>query len=248
VAGQQKAWARWLHLGEYCYNTTQHTSIGMSSFRALYSYDPLSFVEISFGDSRAPMVQDWIQKSQDILKELKDHLQRAHNQQKVQADKHRVDHTFEVGDLVYLRLQPYRQASIKRSGAKKLQPRFFGPYRVSRKIRGVAYELELPQGSRIHNIFHVSCLKKAIGQHITPIEVLSPMDEEGQLVLIPEEILEVRQKRLRNRSIKEYLIRWKDLPIEDTTWENEQVVRETGLELLEDKQFLAGVTVMSPTS
>jgi hypothetical protein len=56
IAGQQKAWVRWLHLGEYCYNTTQHMSIGMSPFRALYSYDPLSFVEIAFGDSRAPMV------------------------------------------------------------------------------------------------------------------------------------------------------------------------------------------------
>jgi hypothetical protein len=52
-------------------------SIGMSPFRDLYSYDPLSFVEIAFGDSRAPMVQDWIQQSQDILRELKDHLQRA---------------------------------------------------------------------------------------------------------------------------------------------------------------------------
>jgi hypothetical protein len=248
VAGQQKAWARWLHLGEYCYNTTQHMSIGMSPFRALYSYDPLSFVEIAFGDSRAPMVQDWIEQSQDILRELKDHLQRAQNQQKVQADKHRVDRTFEVGDLVYLRLQPYRQASIKRSGAEKLQPRFFGPYRVSRKIGVVAYELELPQGSKIHNIFHVSCLKKALGQHIKPIEVLPPMDEEGQLILIPEEILEIREKRLRNRSIKEYLIRWKDLPIEDATWEKEHVVREAGLELLEDKQFQAGETVMSPTS
>ena len=61
VAGQQKTWVRWLHLGEYCYNTTQHMSISMSPFRALYSYDPLSFVEIAFGDSRAPMVQDWIQ-------------------------------------------------------------------------------------------------------------------------------------------------------------------------------------------
>jgi hypothetical protein len=91
----------------------------MSPFRALYSYDPLSFVEIAFGDSRAPMVQDWIQQSQDILRELKDHLQSAQNQQKVQADKHRVDRTFEVGDLVYLRLQPYRQASIKRSGARE---------------------------------------------------------------------------------------------------------------------------------
>ena len=66
--------------------------------------------------------------------------------------------------------------------------------------------------------------------------------------MILEEILEVREKRLKNRSIKEYLIRWKDLPIKDATWENEQVVRETGSELLVDKQFLAGETVMSPTS
>jgi hypothetical protein len=108
--------------------------------------------------------------------------------------------------------------------------------------------MEIPQGIRIHNVFHVSCLKRAIGQHITPIEVFPPLDEEGQLVLIPEEILEVREKRLRKRRIKEYLIIWKDLPIEDAMWENEQVVRETGLELLEDKQFLAGETVMSPTS
>jgi hypothetical protein len=179
---------------------------------------------------------------------LKDHLQRAQNQQKVQADKHRVKRTFEVGDLVYLRLQLYRQASIKRNGIEKLQPRFFGPYRISRRIGVVAYELDLPQGSRIHNVFHVSCLKKAIGQNIIPIETLPPMDEEGQLVLIPEEILEVREKRLRKRSIKEYLIRWKDLPIEDATWENEQILWEIGLELLEDKQFQSGETLMSPTS
>jgi hypothetical protein len=94
----------------------------------------------------------------------------------------------------------------------------------------------------------VPCLKTAIGQHITLIEILPPMDEEGQLVLIPEEILEVREKRLRKRSIKEYLIRWKDLPIEDATWENKHVVKEAGLELLEDKQFPVGETIMSPTS
>jgi hypothetical protein len=137
-------------------------SIGMTPFKALYNYDPLSFVEIAFGDSRALMVQDWVQQSQDILKELKDHLQRKQNQQKVQVDKHRVERTFEVGDLVYLRLQPYRQDSIKRSGAEKLQPRFFGPYRINRKVGAVAYELELPQGNMIHNVFHVSCLNRAI--------------------------------------------------------------------------------------
>jgi hypothetical protein len=95
-----------------------------------------------------------------------------------------------------LRLQPYRQASIKRSGAEKLQPHFFGPYRVSKRIGVVAYEPELPQGRKIHNVFHVSCLKKSLGQHVRPIEALPPMDEEGQLSLIPEEVLEVREKRL----------------------------------------------------
>jgi hypothetical protein len=144
VAGQHKVWVWWFHLGEYCYNTTHHMSIGMKPFRTLYNYDPLSFLEIDFGDNRAPMVQDWVQQSQDILREMKDHLQRVHNQQKVQVDKHRVECTFEVGDLFYLRLQPYRHASIKRSGEEKLKPCFFGPYRVKKKIGAITYELELP--------------------------------------------------------------------------------------------------------
>jgi len=84
--------------------------------------------------------------------------------------------------------------------------------------------LELPRGNRIHNVFHVSYLERAIGQHVMPLEVLPPLDKEVQLVLIPEDILEVQEKRLRKRSIKEYLIKWKDLPIEDAMWENEHVV------------------------
>jgi hypothetical protein len=126
VTGQQKAWVKWLHLGEYCYNTTYHMSIGMSPFRALYSYDPLTFVEIVFGDSRDPMAKEWIQEIQDILKELKDHLQRAQNQQKLYADKHRVECTFEVGDLVYLRLQPYRQHPLRKMALKNSNPTFMG--------------------------------------------------------------------------------------------------------------------------
>ena len=82
--------------------------------------------------------------SQDILKILKENLQIAQNQQKLYADKHRIERSFEVGDLVYLRLQPYIQSSLKKKGAEKLKPRFYGPYRIIKKVGEVAYELELP--------------------------------------------------------------------------------------------------------
>jgi hypothetical protein len=75
-----------------------------------------------------------------------------------------VEHSFEVGDLIFLRLHPYRQSSLKKSGAEKLKPHFYGPYKVMRRVREVAYELEFPEGSRIHNIFHMSCLKRELGQ------------------------------------------------------------------------------------
>ena len=79
------------------------------------------------------------------------------------ADRHRIERSFEVGDLVYLRLQPYQQSSLKGTRKEKLKPRFYGPYRVIHRIGEVAYELELPEGSHIHNVFHVFYLKKAIG-------------------------------------------------------------------------------------
>jgi hypothetical protein len=147
--------------------------------------------------------------------------------------------------LVFLRLQPYRQSSLKKRGAEKLKTRFYGPYRIMCQVGEVAYELELPEGSNIHNIFHVSFLKKAVGQFISTSEELPPLDEEGQLELVPEEALEFWEWKLRRRVIKECLIIWRGIPVEDATWESEQVLQHPGLVLLEDKQFREGRTIMS---
>jgi hypothetical protein len=68
-------------------------------------------------------------------------------------------------------------------------------------------------------------LKKELGQQVAVTKELPPLDEEVQLILIHEDVLEVREKMLRNRSIKEYLIKWKNLPIEDASWESEQVLQ-----------------------
>ena len=153
-----------------------------------------------------------------------------------------------MGDFVYFRLQPYRQSSLKKKGAEKLQPRFYGPYKIIRKVAEVAYELELPAESKIHNVFHVSSLKKGFGQHIVTSSELSPLYDEGQLIMIPKHILEVRERKLRNKFIRDYLVQWKDLPIEEATWETKRVLQHPSLQLLEDKQIRAGRTVMSSSA
>ena len=89
--------------------------------------------------------------------------------------------------------------------------------------------------------------QKAVGQQIVPSESLPPLDEVGKLILVLEEVIETRERKLRNRIIREYLIRWKDLPYEDATWEGESILQHPSLRLLEGKQSREGRTVMSPS-
>ncbi len=88
----------------------------------------------------------------------------------------------------------------------KLAPKYYGPYKVLQKIGSMAYKLELPPSSRIHPVFHVSCLKKVIGENIPVQTMLPELDEEGKFILEPEAVIETRTKKLRNRAITEYLI------------------------------------------
>lgn len=108
VTSQQQAWIKWFCLEENCYNTTYHLSIGMASFRALYGYDAPSSIDRIFGDNKAPIAKHWIQESQDIIKVLKENMQAAQNRQKMYVYQHRTKLIFEVGDLVFLILHPYK--------------------------------------------------------------------------------------------------------------------------------------------
>jgi len=85
---------------------------------------------------------------------------------KVQADKGRSERQFEVGSLVYLKLQPYIQTSVAPWSNQKLAFRFYGPFKILKRIGKVAYHLDLPESCKIHPVVHVSQLK----MHVPPNE------------------------------------------------------------------------------
>ena len=125
---------------------------------------------------------------------------------KQQCDLHRSKWAFSVGDWVYLRLQPYKQQLVAYRASHKLSPKFFGPFQVLKRIGEVAFKLDLPAGSAIHPVFHVSCLKSKLGQHNVSMPLLPLMNSQG--ILTPElvAILQTKSRKLRNRNITQHLI------------------------------------------
>ncbi|XP_027156521.1 uncharacterized protein LOC113757415 [Coffea eugenioides] len=142
------------------------------------------------------------------------------------ADNRRKDLEFAVGDLVFLKITPLKTSLMSGKG-KKLQPRFVGPYKVIRRVGKVAYKLELPPSlSRIHNIFHVSMLKK---YYPDPSHILQPKSIEIDETLTYEEksvkLLNRKVKELRNKRIPLVKVLWRNHGLEEATWEIEEAIR-----------------------
>ena len=78
----------------------------------------------------------------------------------------------------------YSKMSLKQAKKdNKLSPNYYDPYKVLQNIGTMAYKLELPASSQLHPIFHVSCLKKVIGEKILVQTIFPELDEEGKIIL-----------------------------------------------------------------
>ena len=99
----------------------------------------------------------------------------AHDHQKSYADLKRLDRYFAIGEMVFLRVKP-KKSYLRLVKFKKLAFKYYGPYQITKRIGTRAYELLLPPYVRIHNVFHVSLLRKYVPN---PHHVLDKLQRWG---------------------------------------------------------------------
>ena len=151
------------------------------------------------------------------MDKLKANLARAQNYLKQKSDVKRRDVQFQVGDLVLIKLQPYRQQTFTLRKNQKLRMRYFGPFCILQKIAAVAYRLELPEIARIHLIFHVSLLKRFKGDSATPYMPLPLQIELEGPILQPFQVLASRTIVKESLSIPQVLIQWENTEPHEAT-------------------------------
>ncbi|KAI3797714.1 hypothetical protein L1987_32977 [Smallanthus sonchifolius] len=219
-------WDSHLSIIEFSYNNSYHTSINMAPFEALYGRkcrSPICWNEIGEAQITGP---ELIQETSDKIIQIRDNIRTARSRQKSYSDKRRKPLEFQVGDLVLLKVSPWK--GVVRFGKKgKLAPRYVGPFKILERIGKVVYKLELPPSlGNVHPTFHVSNLKKCLADenlHI-PLDDVH-IDETMHFVEKPVEIMdrEIKQlKRSRNPIVK---VRWESKRGPEFTWEREDQMK-----------------------
>ncbi|KAK9725011.1 hypothetical protein RND81_05G115500 [Saponaria officinalis] len=155
-----------------------------------------------------------------MISDLKHHLSKAQDRMKRLADEHRSEREFGVGDWVWLKLQPYRQLSVQQRSNQKLHHKYSGPFQVKARIGPVAYKLALPNHAQIHDIFHVSQLKKFVGTLPVAIHIPSWLQgRSSEQRLLPAAIVGRRTVKHQNAAQVQYLVQWEGFDESEATWE-----------------------------
>jgi translation initiation factor IF-1 len=155
------------------------------------------------------------------------YLNKATKRMKKWADKKRRRVEFQEGDLVMVKLLP-QQFKTLRKVHKGLVRRYEGPFPVLKRVGRVSYKLQLPAKLRIHPVFHVSMLKPFHGDAEDPSRMESKRAPTAVVTSYDKEVDDILADRLiRKRGVpsyREYLVKWKNAPDAETSWEPEEAL------------------------
>ena len=226
----QHSWDKSLPYAEFSYNNSYQASIKMAPFEALYGQKcrtPLNWHEVGENQVFGP---DTLEEADKQVKMIQERLKAAQSRQKAYSDKRRHDISFKIGDDVYLKVSPLR--GMRRFGIKgKLAPRYIGPFGITARRGEVAYQLALPEKlSNVHNVFHVSQLKKCFKKPEEEVQKTSLDNIEVKDALTYEEypikILDGQLRTTRRKVIKLCKVQWSNHTEKEATWEREDDLRE----------------------
>ncbi|MCO5606904.1 hypothetical protein L7F22_061095 [Adiantum nelumboides] len=222
VSEHKGKWEQYLPLVEYAYNNTMHSSTGKALF------------EIVEGGKKVPPIlhtkdkifeaDKYVQDMDEMYKKVKVALEKTRAKQKKSADRHCREVVFSLGDWVLLRFEKARLKKMK--GKERLFPklsmRYYGPFQICNIISDVAYRLKLPESWKIHNAFHVSLLRHYVGDvpEDMPAED-QPEVEELDEILVPEQILAPKERKVKGKVARRYLVKFGNYPPMDAKWMEE---------------------------
>jgi hypothetical protein len=234
VDAKQDNWCELLPYAEIAYNSAKQASTGYSPFYLNYGQDatlPHNLIDGNYlPDERNATVETMLEQLGETLKLVQSNLLKAQEYQKKQADKHRRDEEFSVGDRVLLEASDIHFAA----GTKKLLDKYIGPFEIKEKVSRVSYKLELPDKFRIHPVFHVGKLKKAIEtdrfterkQNDRPLPVVKIDGSDAWYV---EKVVDKRKKGNK----VEYLVKWEGYPEWENSWEPAAALKKTAGDAVE---------------
>ena len=226
------SWSKYLPLMEFSYNNSYQSTIGVAPYEMLYGRKCRSPIHWDEAGERSYLGPELVQETNEALEKIRARMLATQSRQKSYADLKRKSVEFQVGDHVFLRVSPMR--GVKRFGVKgKLSPRFIGPFEVLDRIGEVAYRLAMPPSlSAVHNVFHVSMLRKYVSDpsHVLSYENLE-LDEDLSYEEKPVQILDRKEKVLRTKTIALVKVLWRNNKSEEATWELESDMRDRFPEL-----------------
>jgi hypothetical protein len=218
----QGSWDKNLPWAQFSYNNSYQESLKMAPFDVLYGLrcrTPLNWIvpgeKVIFGPDIVEEAEATVCRIHDNLKAVKSH-------QETYANKRRRPLEFEAGDYVYMGVSPMK--GVKRFGMKgKLAPRYIRPFSILEKYWTVAYKLDLPPYlARVHDIFHVSQLRKCLKALMDVVlPKVTPLEADLLYPEHPIKVLDQKDCVTRRKTIKFFKIQWSNHTEEEATRESE---------------------------
>jgi hypothetical protein len=179
-----------------------------------------------------------VKEMEEKVHDIRHNLREAQARQKNYVDKRRRPLIFQVGDHVYLKVSPMK--GVSQFGVKgKLAPRYIALFPIFERCGQVAYKLRLLESlSAVHDVFHVSQLKKCLR---IPDQTMDVSDVKLELDLTyseyPIRVLDQKDRVTRKRTLKFYKVLWYQHTEEEAIWESKDFLEKHLPKLLVSRNF-----------